>query len=153
MQTSALQSYRRRGRPEAPQYHMHSYTSDLLVKVDLKTYQPITVQYSSIDWNSLAFSLNLFIITKTKLEKVQRSATRIVLPHCSYEERLEILELPSLYDFIACLSKTHFIEILHNPSHPLFKRLVFNNSRTPICRPNTFRTAKAKAVAYTNSFF
>ena len=35
-----------------------------------------------------------------------------------------ILELPVLYDFIACLSKTHFIKILHNPSHPLFKRLV-----------------------------
>ena len=64
----------------------------------------------------------------------------------------QILELPSLYDFIACLSKTHFIKILHNPSHSLFKRLVFNNSRTPSRRPNTFRTAKAKTSIHQQLF-
>ena len=55
--------------------------------------------------------------------------------------------------YTKCLSKTHFIKILHNPSHPLFKRLVVNNSRTSSRRPNTFRTAKAKTVAYSDSFF
>ena len=76
--------------------------------------------YASPAWFSL-----LSDFSKNELEKVQRSATRIVLPHCSYEEHLKILELSYLYDFIVCLSKTHFIKILHNPSHPLFKRLVF----------------------------
>ena len=55
--------------------------------------------------------------------------------------------------YTKCLSKTHFIKILHNPSHPLFKRLVVNNSRTSSRRPNTFRTAKAKTLACTNSLF
>ena len=61
--------------------------------------------YASPAWFTL-----LSDFSKKELEKVQRSATRIVLPHCSYEEHLRILELPSLYDFIACLSKTHFIK-------------------------------------------
>ena len=63
--------------------------------------------YASPAWFSL-----LSDFSKNELEKVQRSAIRIVLPHCSYEERLKILELPYLYNFIACLSKTHFIQIL-----------------------------------------
>ena len=80
---------------------------------------------SVLTYASPAWFLLLSDFSKNELEKVQRSATRIVLPHCSYEERLKILELPSLYDFIAILSKTHFITILHNPSLPLFKRLGF----------------------------
>ena len=91
--------------------------------------------------------------SKNKLVKVQRSAARIVLPHRSYEESLKILQLLPLYAFIACLSKTYFIKTLHSSSHPLFIRLTFTNSRTSSHRPNTFRTAKTKTSAYTNSFF
>ena len=79
----------------------------------------ITNIRSDLTYASPAWYLILSEFSKNGLEKVQRSATRIVLPHCSYKESLEILKLPSLYDFIACLSKTHFIKILHNPSHSL----------------------------------
>ena len=71
--------------------------------------------YASLAWFSLLSDFG-----KNEIKMVQRSATRIVLPHCSYKERLKSLELPFLYDLTAYLSKTQFIKVLHNSRHPLF---------------------------------
>ena len=46
------------------------------------------LNYPSPAWFSLVSDFS-----ENELEKVQRSAARIVLPHCSYEERLKIFEL------------------------------------------------------------
>ena len=56
----------------------------------------ITNVRSVLAYASPAWFSPLSDFSKNELEKVQRSAARIVLPHCSYEERLKILELPSL---------------------------------------------------------
>ena len=56
------------------------------------------------------------------LEKIQRSATRTILPDISYQERLEVLCLPTVYNFIFEIVKTHFTRIADDPEHPLLAK-------------------------------
>ena len=56
----------------------------------------ITNIRSVLAYASPAWFSPLSDFSKNELEKVKRSAARIVLPHYGYEERLKILELPSL---------------------------------------------------------
>lgn len=89
-----------------------------------------------------------------KLEKVQRSAFKIILPDChSYEERLALLNASTLEDFILTLSKAHFGKILCNPEHPLHGRLTFNNRRTSSRYNFLFYLKKTGTAKRNNSFF
>ena len=63
---------------------------------------------------------------KNKLAKIQRTASRFILPDLSYDDRLAILELPSVCDFISTLGEQHFNKIASDPQHPLFSRVHFN---------------------------
>ena len=60
-----------------------------------------------------------------KLEKVQHAATRVMLPHLHYEERLQILGIPTLQKFLLDISETHFDEIAGDVSH-LHNQVTFN---------------------------
>ena len=42
---------------------------------------------------------------RDRLERIQRSASRMILPDLSYSERLQVLALPNVYGFIFELSK------------------------------------------------
>ena len=59
---------------------------------------------------------------RDRLEKIQRSATRTILPDISYQERLEVLCLPTVYNFIFEIVKTHFTRIADDPEHPLLAK-------------------------------
>ena len=56
---------------------------------------------------------------RDRLEKIQRSATRTILPDISYQERLEVLCLPTVYNFIFEIARTHFTRIADDPEHRL----------------------------------
>jgi hypothetical protein len=92
--------------------------------------------------------------SRTLLESIQRSATRIIYPDFSYEERLRFLSLSPINDFIFKLSFNHFRRIHNDANHPLFSRIVFNESRRSSRDSNTkFRPAIAKTTKRTKSFF
>ena len=55
---------------------------------------------------------------KDRLEKVQRAATRLILPDTHYFLRLQLLNLPTLNDFIFNTSRDHFSGIANNMCHP-----------------------------------
>ena len=89
-----------------------------------------------------------------RLEKVQRTATRVILPDQEYEDRLEMLSLPTLARFLLELSQRHFSKIAGDSSHPLFSRIIFNNCRmssrnNTLYRPQRCRTQK-RAKSFTN---
>ena len=65
----------------------------------------------------------------------------------SYEERLTLLNIPTLSDFIFDLSKRHFNNIVSEPEHPLFSRVirstVITSSRlNTVFRPKICKTQK-----------
>jgi hypothetical protein len=93
--------------------------------------------------------------SKEMLEKVQRTATRIIFPEIEgYENRLTQLSLPTVNNFITCLSRNHFNTILGNVDHPLHKRLQFNNTtRTSSRKPRTFRPPLVRTAKRSSSFF
>ena len=91
---------------------------------------------------------------KNNLEKIQRAATRVILPDTEYDDRLTLLDIPLLSDFMFNLSATHFSKILHNTSHPLFSRIVFNSdNRTSSRVRSCYRPSKCRTVKRSNSFF
>jgi hypothetical protein len=105
----------------------------------LKTFYITNVRpiltYASAAWFSLCSKQS-----RAKLEQVQRTATRIILPsEEGYENRLSKLDLCSIETHIRESSQQHFHNILSNPDHPLHKRLTFNKNRTSSRVPSTFR--------------
>ena len=69
---------------------------------------------------------------KEKLESIQRSATRVIFPDLAYEDRLELLVLQTLSDFVFSNCKRYFNRICPNPDHPLYTRITFND----VCKPS-----------------
>ena len=68
---------------------------------------------------------------KEKLESTQRSATGVIFPYLAYrEDRLELLVLPTLDDFIFRICKKHFYRICSSPDHPLCTRITINECKT-----------------------
>jgi hypothetical protein len=104
--------------------------------------------YASPAWYNL-----LSEYSKSDLERIQRSATRIIYPDFSYDARLQLLDLPTLGNFISHLSVNHFSRILDNACHPLFNRITFNQARTSSRNCSKFRTAIARTDKFFNSFF
>lgn len=105
--------------------------------------------YAAPAWFTLLSDNN-----KERLERIQRSATRIIYPELCYAERLDMLSLPLLADFMFKLSYTHFIKIKKNSSHPLHDRLIFNHhSRTSSRANHTFRPQRCRTQKRLTSFF
>jgi len=76
---------------------------------------------------------------KRKLESIQRTATRIILPETdSYTTRLNKLSLPTVSEFLFDIWASHFSKIAEDSSHPLPNRLIFN----------TFRTSSRRAAKF-----
>ena len=65
--------------------------------------------------------------SKDTLEGIQRSATRIILPDITYEERLAHLSIPVLNDFIFERCEVHFNNISEDENRPFYSRIVFND--------------------------
>jgi hypothetical protein len=90
---------------------------------------------------------------KERLDKVQRTATRIILPELDYSSRLSTLNSPMLSDFIFDLSQSLFNRIANNPKHPLHSRITINTCRTSSRCPTTYRTRTPRTTKRTKSFF
>ena len=73
-----------------------------------------------------------------KLEKVQHAATRVMLPHLDYEERLQAVDIPTFQTFLLDIREIHFYKIVVDVSHPLYNRITFN-----YCRVSYRKIAKA----------
>ena len=70
--------------------------------------------------------------SKSELEHVQDSTTKIIEPALEYQERLKFLELPPLCDFISSFSKSMFWKIAANEMRQLFSRIILNKSVHPL---------------------
>ena len=66
---------------------------------------------------------------KDTLERIQHSATRIILPDVTYEERLAHLSIPVLNDFICECYKIHSNKNSKDENHPLYSRIGFEQSQ------------------------
>ena len=90
---------------------------------------------------------------KIRLEKIQRTATRAIIPDMEYEERLCILQLPYLSDFLMDLSERHFNKIACDSSHPLFDRIIFNNNRMSSRLRTIYNPKRSRSQKRAKSFF
>ena len=107
------------------------------------------MSYAAPAWYTLLSNTN-----KQRLERIQRSATRIITPDIDYDERLTILQLPYLNDFLFDLAHSHFLKIMDNQRHPLFSRLSFNTGSRTSSRANfRFRPKRCRTNKRSNSFF
>ena len=121
----------------------------------LKTFYTSNIRslllYGAPAWHSILNST-----CKDKLELVQRSASRIIYPDLCHEERLALLSLPLLNDFIFSICANHFRSISANPNHPLFNRIIFNNLKRSSRVTNTcsvYRPEIARTQKRSKSFF
>ena len=97
-----------------------------------------------------------FLLSKQdqdRLEKVQRYATRIILPDCDYAQRLEVLALPTLCVFIETKGRNLFSKIVSDKTHPLHTRVRLNTNRTSSRKPAKFYAPQARTAKRAASFF
>ena len=106
-----------------------------------------------ISYASPAWFFMLSNRDRDRLEKIQTSTTRTILPDISYEERLEILCLPTVCNFIYEIAKTHFTRIADDPEHLLFSRVIKDFSRTSSRNNTVFRPNKCQTQKRAKSFF
>ena len=93
---------------------------------------------------------------KEKLEKVQRYATRMMMPHIEhYDDRLTKLALPYISDFLMSLCSEHFLKISTDNTHPLNNRIRPNTQRKSARKAviDKYRPSKCRTVKRQNSFF
>ena len=91
---------------------------------------------------------------KLLLEKIQRYATRIILPHITlYHERLSLLSMPLIEEFLMSLCSKHFIKISSDNTHPLFNKIMFNNQRKSTRNARKFYPSKCRTAKRQKSFF
>ena len=105
------------------------------------------ISYAAQAWFSLLGEHN-----RERLEKIQRSCTKIMLPESEYPDRLAILNMTMLSEFLFELSLSHFNKIRHDEGHPLFDRLVFNKNRTSSRVQCVFRPKKCRTEKRSHSF-
>jgi len=109
-----------------------------LLKETAKSFYKTNVK-TAISYAAPAWFCFISENSKRKLELIQRTATRIILPERdSYTTRLNKLSLPTVSEFLFDVCASHFSEIAEDPSHPLFNRVTFN----------TFRTSSRKATKF-----
>jgi exonuclease III len=90
---------------------------------------------------------------QTRLEQVQRTATRFILPGPDYTTRLKELDLPPLSQFIYGSSLAHIHKIAGSPSHPLNERVLVNTNRKSSRTSRMFYTKTARTSKRCRSFF
>jgi hypothetical protein len=91
---------------------------------------------------------------KERLEKVQRTATRILSPDTDgYENRLDRFSMQTLSGFISDYSRHYFSKILGDCRHPLHNKIVFNRNRTSQRTKHLFNPPLCRTEKYRNSFF
>jgi len=101
------------------------------------------VTYASPVWHCL-----LSDKSKSDIEKIQKAATKVILPEVNYSSRLELLGLTTLNEVLVNHSMIHFSKIAINSEHPLNKSIIKNNSTVPVpkitvpYRPSKYRTGK-----------
>ena len=90
-------------------------------------YSPVTISLQCDHASSCVFLQEVKLVgvrcLVNRLERIQRSATRTILPQLCYEDRLSFKKLPTLYDFIFGLSKRYFEKTADDATHPLFNRI------------------------------
>ena len=92
---------------------------------------------------------------KVRLERIQRSATRIILPHIdNYENRMDILALPTILSFLHAHCSNHFNKIAKDSDHPLNSRIIVNSNRTSArkAKIDKYRPAKCRTTKRQNTF-
>ena len=88
-----------------------------------------------------------------RLEKVQRCATRVILPDLEYPKRLDVLDLPTLHIFIHNLSQRLFSKIASDVTHPLNSRILVNSNRTSSRKTTKYYTKASRTTKRAKSFF
>ena len=121
-------------------------------KNGLKTYYCTNIR-SVLAYASPVFYNFLSDTSKSKIEHVQDSATKIIEPALEYQDRLTFLELPPLCDFISSFSESMFWKIVSNEMHPLFSRSILNQVRTSSRLNTMYRPPKCRTQKRLKSFF
>ena len=109
---------------------------------------------SVLSYGAPVFCQFLSDTTKSKLGHVQDTATRIIFPYAPYGNRLDMLDLIPLNDFIIRQYTTYFSKVANSCAHPLHDRIIFNNSRRSsryhiVCRPKIAKTEKKNSSSFT----
>lgn len=110
---------------------------------------------SVITYASPVFYQFLSVHAKSRLEKIQRTATKMILPDIPYQQRLRALNLLTIEHFIFQISSNVFKRIVLNPNHPLHSRIIFNSCKKSSRKAATsrFRPKKCRTQKYSKSFF
>ena len=119
----------------------------------LKTFYCSNIR-SVLSYAAPAFYTMLSDHDKSRIERIQRTCTRVIFPDLEYEQRIEKLDIPLLCDFLHDLGARHFCRIASDPSHPLFDRICFNQGRMSLRRKaTTYRPKRANTQKRAKSFF
>ena len=84
---------------------------------------------------------------------MRASATKIVEPDLEYLERLKVLDLQTLSDFINTASESVFKNIARNEKHLLFNRIAVDQERVSSRLNTIYRPPKYRTQKRFNSFF
>ena len=91
---------------------------------------------------------------KTELERLWKAATKIIFTDTEFnEERLSLLNLTPVNDFLFSAAKKYFSKISENSSHPLLSRKRFNTFKTSSRKPVQYRTEICRTEKRKKSFF
>ena len=91
---------------------------------------------------------------KAELERLQKTATKIIFTDTElYEERLSLLNLTPVNDFLFSTAEKYCSKISENSSHPLFSRIRFNTFKTSSRKPVKYRTEICRTEKRKKSFF
>jgi hypothetical protein len=91
--------------------------------------------------------------SQDKLEQIQATATKVMVPGIEYEQRLLHLNLPTLNDHLFQLSLSHFYKISENKNHPLHSRIIYNTSRRSERNRNIYKPPRYRTTKCAKSFF
>jgi hypothetical protein len=121
--------------------------TDGLLKFYISNIRSILV-YACPAWYTLVSKTDF-----SRLDRVQRKATKIILPQFeSYTARLENLNLEELDSFISKTSYSHFLSILSNPDHLVHRLLHFNQNRRSGRLSTLFKIPRTKRVKRDKTF-
>ena len=95
--------------------------------------------WSILSYTSPAWYYFLSDYNKQRVEHIQKRATKLIFPDISYDQRLNLLELPTVNSYIFNYSCKMFNKIVNDPTQPLFKRISFNVNRASSRNLTRFR--------------
>lgn len=108
---------------------------------------------SALCYGAIMYYQFLSELGKTKLKKVQKAATKIILPNMNYSERLQELNLSTLDKHIMTQSIAQFDKVALDQTHPLHKRVCHNNARRSARNSSLYRPKQPRTTKRMNSFF